>query len=507
MAYVKYKTKDYAEGQLLAGIWSGAVSCVLNAWQGARFPSLTAGQYFIWTLEQRTGTTVTAKERVLVSARSTDTLTFTRSFGGDTAIAFSANDYFCLHANSDIIIDLQDEVTRLESAKLNSAGWLRTALSNRLTYYTNWSGAETWLAIGANGTYLKSNGASSAPSRASPPLDITSQTVISPVSADSMPFYDTSGAVNWKTILATLFKLLWFFGDGSDGDVSISGTVTLSRDMYYKNLTIPASQILNPNWYRVFVQETMSGSGKIQRNWNDGSGTTAGAVQNQWSLNMEVVGWNGAVALYNSVWVVGTNGTSENPAMTTTNGVWGGASGWYVWATWWAWASSGWTSTRWSNYNKIMAGLLCMIHGATQQNLTAFLESYKSQASAGGGSAGGGSGTTGWNGGGAGWNGWTMRLAVYNWNMTGTVEGIGGAGAPWANAGAPYGWWGGGWGGGNGSVVFRIYAIMTADATFTLTGGAAGALWTWVAPWWNWSAGTTGNTGTQVSINLSTFIA
>lgn len=42
-----------------------------------------------------------------------------------------------------------------------------------------------------------------------------------------------------------------------------------------------------------------------------------------------------------------------------------------------------------------MAGLLCMIHGATQQNLTAFLESYKSQASAGGGSAGGGSGTTG----------------------------------------------------------------------------------------------------------------
>lgn len=507
MAYVKYKTKDYAEGQLLAGIWSGAVSCVLNAWQGARFPSLTAGQYFIWTLEQRTGTTVTAKERVLVSARSTDTLTFTRSFGGDTAIAFSANDYFCLHANSDIIIDLQDEVTRLESAKLNSAGWLRTALSNRLTYYTNWSGAETWLAIGANGTYLKSNGASSAPSRASPPLDITSQTVISPVSADSMPFYDTSGAVNWKTILATLFKLLWFFGDGSDGDVSISGTVTLSRDMYYKNLTIPAGQILNPNWYRVFVQETMSGTGKIQRNWNAWSWVTPWATLNQWSLNAEVGAWAGATALYNNAWVVGTNGTSENPAMTNTNAVGGGASWWWVGATGWASATSGWTSTRWSNYNKIMVGILQLIHWATQQNLTSYLENYKSQWSAGGGSAGGGSGVTGWNGGGWWSNGGFIWLMIYNWNFTGTVEGIGGAGAPWANAGAPYGGWGGWWGGGNGSVVFRIYAIMTADATFTLTGGAGGALWTWNAPWWNGSAGTTGNTGTQISVNLSTFIA
>lgn len=507
MAYVKYKTKDYAEGQLLAGIGSGAVSCVLKAWEGDKFPTLSASQYFIGTLEKRTWTTVTSKERVLVSARSTDTLTFTRSFGGDTAIAFSANDYFCLHANSDIIIDIQDEVTRLESAKLNSAWWLRTALSNRLTYYTNWSGAETGLAIGANGTYLKSNGASSAPSRSAPPFDINWQTVISPVSADSMPFYDTSGAVNWKTILASLFKLLWFFGNGSDGDVSISGTVTLSRDMYYKNLTIPAGQILNPNWYRVFVQETMSGTGKLQRNGNAWSGTTAGAVQNQWSLNMEVVGWNGATASYNYGWIVWTSWTDANPAMTTTNGVWGGASGGYSGGAWSAGGTSGGTSTRGSNYNKIMAGLLCMIHGATQQNLTAFLESYKSQASAGGGSAGGGSGTFGGNGGGAGWNGWTMRFAVYNWNMTGTVEGIGGAGAPWANAGAPYGWGGGWWGGWNGSVVFRIYAIMTADATFTLTGGAGGALWTWYAPWWNGSAGTAGNTGTQVSINLSTFIA
>lgn len=204
MTYVKYKTKDYAEGQLLAGIWTGAVSCVLNAWQGAKFPSLTAWEYFIWTLEQRTGTTVTAKERVLVSARSTDTLTFTRSFGGDTAIAFSANDYFCLHCNSDIIIDIQDEV----ALKLARNWQLRTGNGTRKIVYNDWSGNETELALGASWSYLKSNGASSAPSFATPPLDINWQSTITPAVGDYVPFYDISGTVNGKCTIQSIYDLL-----------------------------------------------------------------------------------------------------------------------------------------------------------------------------------------------------------------------------------------------------------------------------------------------------------
>jgi len=31
------------------------------------------------------------------------------------------------------------------------------------------------------------------------------------------------------------------FGDGSDGDVTITGDTTLTRDMYYHNLTINAT--------------------------------------------------------------------------------------------------------------------------------------------------------------------------------------------------------------------------------------------------------------------------
>lgn len=119
MTYVKYKTKDYAEWQFLVWFTSGDLSFQLKAWQGARFPALWAGEKFIGTCEKRSGNTVTSKERVLVTARSTDTFTITRSYGWDTALDFDADDYFCLHVNSDVIVDIQDEVTRLETDKLN----------------------------------------------------------------------------------------------------------------------------------------------------------------------------------------------------------------------------------------------------------------------------------------------------------------------------------------------------------------------------------------------------
>lgn len=43
------------------------------------------------------------------------------------------------------------------------------------------------------------------------------------------------------------------FGDGSDGDVTISGSVVLARDMFYNNLTIAAGAALNTNGWRVFI--------------------------------------------------------------------------------------------------------------------------------------------------------------------------------------------------------------------------------------------------------------
>ena len=52
------------------------------------------------------------------------------------------------------------------------------------------------------------------------------------------------------------------FGDGSDGDVTISTPTTLTRDMYYDNLVV--TDTLTTNGYRIFVKDTISGAGTIK---------------------------------------------------------------------------------------------------------------------------------------------------------------------------------------------------------------------------------------------------
>lgn len=68
---------------------------------------------------------------------------------------------------------------------------------------------------------------------------------------------------------------IFSFGDGSDGDVTTSGDLTLTSDMYYQNLTIATGHTVYPNGYRIFVQNTLTleGTGKI-----DGDGTAGNTV-------------------------------------------------------------------------------------------------------------------------------------------------------------------------------------------------------------------------------------
>ena len=48
------------------------------------------------------------------------------------------------------------------------------------------------------------------------------------------------------------------YGFGQDGDVTISSNTSLSRDMYYNNLTINSSCDLDTNGYKVFVKGTLT---------------------------------------------------------------------------------------------------------------------------------------------------------------------------------------------------------------------------------------------------------
>lgn len=55
------------------------------------------------------------------------------------------------------------------------------------------------------------------------------------------------------------------FGDGSDGDVTITSgqTIYLSNDMYYKNLTVQSGAVLFTNGFRIFVNDTLTNNGTI----------------------------------------------------------------------------------------------------------------------------------------------------------------------------------------------------------------------------------------------------
>lgn len=66
------------------------------------------------------------------------------------------------------------------------------------------------------------------------------------------------------------------FGNGVDGDVTISGTTTLTREMYYNNLTVNTGQILNTAGFRIYVKGTftLTGTGSVQcKGGNGGNGT------------------------------------------------------------------------------------------------------------------------------------------------------------------------------------------------------------------------------------------
>jgi hypothetical protein len=74
----------------------------------------------------------------------------------------------------------------------------------------------------------------------------------------------SNGAVTINTFSTSIF--LGMFGDGADGDVTITaGTTLLSRDMMYNNLTIQNAGILKPRGFHIYVKGilTINAGGSI----------------------------------------------------------------------------------------------------------------------------------------------------------------------------------------------------------------------------------------------------
>jgi hypothetical protein len=229
-----------------------------------------------------------------------------------------------------------------------------------------------------------------------------------------------------------------FFGDGSDGSLSSSGTTTLSRDMFYTDVTLTGSGKIVTAGYRVFCNGTLNlgASAVISNNGGDG-----------------VAGVDGSA---------GTVGTGGAAGTTAGNGwdIWGGTAG-----------TAGLDGTA--------GGTAGVAGNASQTTRTNCIGALTNRAGAGGGNASGG-GTA------AAGTGATNTVSAGPWRaaltyMSGASNGAGVIGTRGGGGGGGGGGTsltsrpGGGGGGGAGGGVCLVFArIVTGSGTISANGGAGG---------------------------------
>jgi hypothetical protein len=264
----------------------------------------------------------------------------------------------------------------------------------------------------------------------------------------------TSNGSAWVSSVPSKLPFNGTYGDGSDGDATISSTVTLTRDMFYNNLTITGSGVLIPAGYIIYVSGnlTIQSGGIIAANGSNGAigsggnGGAGGAGAVGTTLHYPIAtsgsagGNSGGVGTVNGT--SGTSGVSQNtstlaPISMRAGGGGGGGGG------------HGSSPTNGSN----SAGSLFGARGGNGGATT----STTNISSAGGGGGGGGG---------------VIDVRAYIIGNAGSIQALGGNGGD-AQGGAN----GGGGGGGGGGCISVIYHSTTGNGigTLNVNGGAAGA--------------------------------
>lgn len=314
------------------------------------------------------------------------------------------------------------------------------------------------------------------------------------------------------------------YGDGSDGDVTISSNTTITRDMFYNNLTISAGFSLNTGGFRVFVKGTctIEATASIHRNGNDASGQTGGAALASGSLQGALAGKDGGgggaskqsagagTAVNGDNGTVGSTGVSVVKSLVTSSGVslagktsGNGGGGTYTVSGGTGQIGGVGGSISGTVYNQIRTAMaaynLFDIYPESGSNpVLAAFKCAPSNGGASGGASGGArqefasggspatSGAGGYGGGGGGQAGIVSlfaRILVNN----GTISADGGDAANGQNGGNASvdatlggqrnaGGGGGGCGGaaGNGGVVICVYGSKTGSGTITAAAGTLG---------------------------------
>lgn len=341
--------------------------------------------------------------------------------------------------------------------------------------------------------------------------DVTARTAASTLTGAEVLGLSQSAALRKTGLAAILGMALIFqlFGSGADGDVTVTGTVNLSRDMYYRNLTISGSGNIRTNGFRVFVSDTLdltaAPSDALQSRSaasNGGNGATAGTGGTGGSAVTGISTGHGFAGS-----VGGAGGTAAGvQAAVTTPGQAGGTSG--------AGGAGGSGSGGAGGVSRAGAAGLGMIPGLLDP-----LQVYSSSAmlsggsGAPGGSGGGGDGTSGSGGGGGGSGGaplilFARRILRGAGTAAGAISAKGGNGGNGGSATAGDRGGGGGGAGAGGGYLLLCYAELlgsTATNALDASGGNGATGGNGAGTGGGGNGGSGGSSGRLVTWDLSTW--
>jgi len=246
------------------------------------------------------------------------------------------------------------------------------------------------------------------------------------------------------------------YGDGDDGSATVTGgTTTLTRDMYYTNLTVTSTGILVTAGYRVFVAGTLTvqASGVVHNDGVAAVGHTAGTGAPTGSL---LGGSDGGAGVSNASGQNGITGTSQSRALGGSGGAGGdttsftGAAGGTAAAP--TAAEGGW---------RHLDAALGSSHLGNQ---------WRAGCGGGSGATENGSGSSGAGGGGGG----MLVIHALAIDNQGTIRSNGGDGGTPTSVGDSDELGGGGGGGGGAVYLVHRIAVGGTLGTVQVNGGAAG---------------------------------
>lgn len=276
------------------------------------------------------------------------------------------------------------------------------------------------------------------------------------------------------------------FGDGSDGDVTVSGAVSLTRDMYYNNLTISAGAAMDTNGYRVFVRGTLDLSAAptaaiTNKGGNGNAGGATGTAGTGGAL--PGAGSTAATSTNNPGGAGGTAAGTAGPNGGGSTGSIGGGSA--------AGGAGGSGASGAGGAGGASASPATVLTQGIRRYMVEWVRSTGGASNApsfyllcktSGGGGGGGDGTAGGGGGGSGGQGGVVAIYAYiiargTNTTTSIIKANGGTGGNGGTPAAGNRGGGGGGAGGPGGCVYICYGSITGSTitnAIEVSGGAGG---------------------------------